>query len=136
VSGATIENGTIVMRDGVIQAVGATVTIPADAIVTDGAGLTVYPGLIDMASSAPLEATAPAAQAAGPGGGGGRGGGGGTTFASLEEADRAKRAAILRPDFQGREPGGVERGLSAMAQAGIRRLAVPCRASSKVRARW
>lgn len=126
VSGATIENGTIVMRDGVIQAVGATVTIPADAIVTDGAGLTVYPGLIDMASSAPLEATAPAAEAAGPGGGGGRGGGG-TTFASLEEADRAKRAAILRPDFQAAE-NLVEssEGLSAMAQAGITSvLAVP-----------
>ena len=61
VSGATIDNGTIVMRDGVIQAVGAAVAIPADAIVTDGAGLTVYPGLIDMASSAPLEATAQAA---------------------------------------------------------------------------
>ena len=126
VSGATIDNGTIVMRDGVIQAVGATVTIPADAIVTDGAGLTVYPGLIDMASSAPLEATAPAAQAAGPGGGRG-GGGGGTTFASLEEADRAKRAAILRPDFQAAE-NLVEssEGLSAMAQAGITSvLAVP-----------
>lgn len=127
VSGATIENGTIVMRDGVIQAVGATVTIPADAIVTDGAGLTVYPGLIDMASSAPLEAVAPAAPDPAAGRGSGRGGGGGTTFASLEEADRAKRAAILRPDFQAAE-NLVEssEGLSAMAQAGITSvLAVP-----------
>jgi phosphohistidine swiveling domain-containing protein len=128
VSGATIDNGTIVMRDGVIQAVGATVTIPADAIVTDGTGLTVYPGLIDMASSAPLEAAAPAA-AAGPGGGGGGrgGGGGGATFASLEEADRAKRAAILRPDYRAEENlVEASEGLSAMAQAGITSvLAVP-----------
>jgi imidazolonepropionase-like amidohydrolase len=131
VSGATIENGTIVMRDGVIQAVGASATIPADAIVTDGAGLTVYPGLIDMATSAPLEATAPAAAAGAAfgGGGGGRGGGGaaGPTFATMEEAERAKREAILRPDFQAAE-NLVEssESLMAMAQAGITSvLAVP-----------
>ncbi len=128
VSGATIENGTIVMRDGVIQAVGATVTIPADAIITDGAGLTVYPGLIDMASSAPLEAAAPSAPDAEAGrGGGGRGGGVGATFATMEEAERAKRAAILRPDFQAAQ-NLVEssEGLGQMAQAGITSvLAVP-----------
>lgn len=128
VSGATIDSGTVVMRDGVIQAVGATVTVPADAIVTDGTGLTVYPGLIDMASSAPLDATPPSAPDAEAGrGGGGRGGGGGATFATMEEAERAKRAAILRPDFQAAE-NLVEssEGLSQMAQAGITSvLAVP-----------
>ena len=130
VSGDTIPNGTVLMRDGVIQAVGASVTIPSDAVVTDGAGLTVYPGFIDMSSSAPLEATAPAAPGLGGrgGGGGGRGGGDGDeTFTSREEAERAKRAAILRPDYQA-EQNLVEssEGLSAMAQAGITSvLAVP-----------
>ncbi len=130
VSGDTIPNGTVLIRDGVIQAVGASVTIPSDAVVTDGAGLTVYPGFIDMSSSAPLEATAPAAQGPGgrAGGGGGRGGGGGDeTFTSREEAERAKRAAILRPDYQAAQ-NLVEssEGLSAMAQAGITSvLAVP-----------
>ncbi len=131
VSGDTIPNGTVLMRDGVIQAVGATVTVPDDAIVTDGAGLTVYPGFIDMSSSAPLEATAPAAPGGGRAGGdGGRGGGGGGdegTFATREEAERAKRAAILRPDYQAAQ-NLVEssEGLSAMAQAGITSvLAVP-----------
>jgi hypothetical protein len=47
VSGRAIERGTIVVRDGVIRAVGANVQAPADAWVIDGAGLTVYPGLID-----------------------------------------------------------------------------------------
>ena len=125
VSGAVIDSGSVVMRDGVIQAVGASVTIPADAIVTDGAGLTVYPGLIDMASSAPLETSSPEAQDGG--GRGGRGGGGGPSFATLEEADRAKRAAILRPDYQVAE-NLVESSdaLSQMAQAGITSvLAVP-----------
>ena len=32
------------MRDGVIEDVGAAVTAPADALVVDGTGLTVYPG--------------------------------------------------------------------------------------------
>lgn len=130
VSGDTIPNGTVLMRDGVILAVGATVAVPSDAIVTDGAGMTVYPGFIDMSSSAPLEATAPAAPGGGRGGGGGgRGGGGGgdETFASREEAERAKRAAILRPDYQAAQ-NLVEssEGLGAMAQAGITSvLAVP-----------
>jgi phosphohistidine swiveling domain-containing protein len=127
VSGAVIENGTVIMRDGVIQAVGASATIPADAVVIDGAGLTAYPGLIDMASSAPLEATAPDSQDAFGGRGGGRGGGGGPSFATLEEADRAKRAAILRPDYQAAQ-NLVESSdaLGQMAQAGITSvLAVP-----------
>jgi imidazolonepropionase-like amidohydrolase len=47
VSGPVIEKGSVVMRDGVIVAVGANVPIPADAIVIDGTGLHVYPGLID-----------------------------------------------------------------------------------------
>jgi imidazolonepropionase-like amidohydrolase len=45
--GQVIEKGTIVMRDGLIAAVGAKVAVPADARVWDGTGLTVYPGLID-----------------------------------------------------------------------------------------
>jgi imidazolonepropionase-like amidohydrolase len=47
VSGAPIERGTVVVRDGLIQSVGANVQVPADARVIDGAGLTVYPGFID-----------------------------------------------------------------------------------------
>ena len=47
VSGAALENATVVMEDGVITAVGAGVDAPAGARVLDGAGKTVYPGLID-----------------------------------------------------------------------------------------
>jgi imidazolonepropionase-like amidohydrolase len=47
----TIERGTIVIRNGVIQAVGASVAAPADARVIDANGLTVYPGFIDAHSS-------------------------------------------------------------------------------------
>ena len=47
VSGPVLENGTVVIANGLIQAVGASVAIPAEAWVIDGKGLTVYPGLID-----------------------------------------------------------------------------------------
>ncbi len=47
VSGAVIERGTVVIRNGLIAAVGAQVSAPADARVIDGTGLTIYPGLID-----------------------------------------------------------------------------------------
>jgi hypothetical protein len=47
VSGPAIESGTVVIAKGLIQAVGTSVTIPPEAWVIDGKGLTVYPGLID-----------------------------------------------------------------------------------------
>src|SRR6185436_6834798 len=47
VSGPTIESGTLVLRDGVIEAVGQGVAVPAGARVLSGKGLTLTPGLID-----------------------------------------------------------------------------------------
>lgn len=46
-AGIPIEKGTLVIADGLIEAVGTEVTIPAEAEVIDGSKLTVYPGLID-----------------------------------------------------------------------------------------
>jgi imidazolonepropionase-like amidohydrolase len=51
VSGATIERGTLVIRDGKIEAVGANVTVPNGAERIDGAGLSVYPGMIDAGTN-------------------------------------------------------------------------------------
>ena len=47
VTRGTIERGTLVVRDGRIEAVGAGVAVPPDAEVIDAAGLTLYPGFID-----------------------------------------------------------------------------------------
>lgn len=69
VSGAAIDRGTIVVRDGLIVAIGANVSVPADARVIDGTGHTVYPGLIDAYSTLGLRTAAPA-QGGGFGGGG------------------------------------------------------------------
>lgn len=51
VSGATIESGTVVIKDGKIEAVGASVSIPSGAEIIDGKGLSVFPGMIDAATN-------------------------------------------------------------------------------------
>ncbi|HJU73732.1 MAG TPA: amidohydrolase family protein [Gemmatimonadaceae bacterium] len=69
VTRGTIDKGTIVIRNGLIEAVGATVTLPPDARVIDLTGRVVTPGFFDLTSSLGLPAPA-------TGGGGGGGGGG------------------------------------------------------------
>lgn len=46
-AGNPIEEGTLIIRDGKIAAVGAGVEVPAGAQVIDAKGLQVYPGLFD-----------------------------------------------------------------------------------------
>ena len=41
VSGGPIASGTIVLRSGLIEALGADTTAPADAVPIDGTGMTV-----------------------------------------------------------------------------------------------
>ncbi len=48
--GKKIQNGTIIIRDGVIQAAGSGIAVPADAREWDCTGLTAYAGMIDLAS--------------------------------------------------------------------------------------
>jgi hypothetical protein len=59
VNGPAIAKGTIVVRNGLIESVGADVNVPADAWVLEGEGLTVYPGLIDGLSTIGLPDQAP-----------------------------------------------------------------------------
>ncbi len=49
-AGPLIRNGAILIQDGRIAAVGASVTAPDNAVVIDGAGKYVTPGLIDTHS--------------------------------------------------------------------------------------
>ena len=70
VSGPVIERGTVVIRDGLIAAVGANATVPADARVIDGNGLTIYPGLIDASTSLGIPEPSPLPSPS-PGQGGG-----------------------------------------------------------------
>src|SRR5450759_4898850 len=80
VSGSVIDKGTVVVRNGLIEAVGANVAVPSDAMLVEGEGLTVYPGLIDALSTWGQPGAAPAATAAT--GRGGRGAPNATTTAT------------------------------------------------------
>ena len=51
VSGPAIENGTVVIQNGKIAAVGANVSVPSGAERIDGKGLTVFPGMIDAGTN-------------------------------------------------------------------------------------
>src|ERR1022692_2986412 len=51
VSGSVIDKGTGVARNGLMEAVGRNAAGPSGAMLVDGDGLTVYPGLIDALST-------------------------------------------------------------------------------------
>ena len=105
VSGAPIDNGTVVFSGGVISAVGANVAVPAGAITIAGKGLSVYPGLIDMGSTAGLEAPAiPRAE----------------NQQTTEDIERVKRDTLLRAHLRAAEhmnPSAT--ALAKAAEAGI-----------------
>jgi imidazolonepropionase-like amidohydrolase len=104
-AGAPIQKGSLVIRNGLIEAVGGDVQVPADARVIDGAGMTVYPGLIDMGSSTGLEIQTPTPP---------------DTFRTTEEQERFKRSAVFRPDLVAAnhlQPDSPE--LSRLAATGV-----------------
>ena len=55
VTNGTIENGTLLVRDGKIAAIGTDVSIPNGVQVIDGTGMFLMPGIIDAHSHAALE---------------------------------------------------------------------------------
>lgn len=65
VSGPVIAKGTVVIRKGLIEAVGDGITVPPDAWIVEGDGLTVYPGLIDSLTTVGIPSLATAAAPAG-----------------------------------------------------------------------
>src|SRR5690349_16999218 len=83
VNGPAIARGTVVVRHGLIEDVGANAAIPPDAWVIEGEGLTVYPGLIDALSTLGLPEAAPATT------GGGRGGFGQQQAPAAQQAQTA-----------------------------------------------
>ena len=119
VSGPVIERGTVVIRNGLIAAAGANVSAPSDARVIDGAGLTVYPGLIDSYTNLALPEAAP-----GPSPGGG--GGGGFLLQQLQQQQRppsgpnSTQPAGLQPEVMIEDvirPGGTE--IESWRSAGV-----------------
>ena len=105
VSGAPIASGTVVIRNGLIEAVGPAVEAPAEARVLEGSGLTVYPGLIDMGSSTGLDLQVNRQQPA--------------TVRTTEEAERWKRELIFKPDVNAADHLRDAPELARIASAGI-----------------
>jgi len=95
VSGPVYERATLVMKDGLIAAVGPDVTPPPGARVIDGKGLVVTPGLVDGLSSIGLPAPA-----RGGASGGGSGSGGAASPSPLTPLalalDRVKVADVAK----------------------------------------
>lgn len=80
--GQVIEKGTLVLRDGLIAAVGADVTPPAEARIWDLAGRTLYAGFIEPQAGAFLPAAWKSATATAGAELPRRGGGGGAAAAA------------------------------------------------------
>ncbi|HXH38742.1 MAG TPA: hypothetical protein VNN08_08950, partial [Thermoanaerobaculia bacterium] len=72
VSGPEIANGVVIIRDGLIESVGAATAVPLDATVIDVKGLHVYPGLIDAQTSLGFPSASAPRRRGGGGGGGAR----------------------------------------------------------------
>jgi imidazolonepropionase-like amidohydrolase len=105
VSGAPIASGTVVIRNGLIEAAGASIEAPADARVIEGNGLTVYPGLIDMGNSAGLDLQVNRQQPA--------------TLRTTEEAERWKRELIFKPEVNAADHLQDAPELARFAGAGV-----------------
>jgi imidazolonepropionase-like amidohydrolase len=104
-AGAPIPSGHIVVRRGLIEAVGADVAIPNGAIVIEGKGLTVYPGLVDMGNSTGVDVPQDAAPA---------------NLRTTAEAERFKRTVIFRPGLEAaRYLQADSPDLARLASAGI-----------------
>jgi hypothetical protein len=89
------------MRDGVIEDVGPLVAAPPDAVIVEGSGLLVYPGLIDMSNASLVETpvSVPAAPAPAPPGGRGRGAAVATPDSiTWADQEREARRRFLHPD--------------------------------------
>src|SRR5436190_2217414 len=111
-AGAPIEAGTIVIRRGVIEAVGAGVSIPSDAEVVEGGGLIVYPGLIDLGNTRAADVPVPQAP---------------QNPRTTAELERWKRDQILKPQARAADAVKVDDAeMTRLAAAGITSvLAVP-----------
>lgn len=105
VSGAPIASGTVIVRNGLIDAVGPSVQTPPEAMVIDGKGLTIYPGLIDMgnATGVDLEVNrqAPA------------------NLRTTEESERWKRDLIFTPAVRAADHLTESPELARLANTGI-----------------
>jgi imidazolonepropionase-like amidohydrolase len=104
-AGAPIDSGTVVVRRGVIDAVGPSVAVPPEAAVIEGTGMTVYPGLIDLGNTRAADQPAPALP---------------QNLRTTAEVERWKRTQILKPQTRAADAVKVDDAeLTRLASAGV-----------------
>jgi len=109
VSGPEIPDGVVVIRNGLIEAVGDTGLIPGDATIIDVKGAHVYPGLIDAQTS--LGFAAPPSRRAG----GGSAGSGERPAEPTPDTLAARSVKISDEDADARRATGVTAVVTAPA---------------------
>ncbi|MFN2491517.1 MAG: hypothetical protein ABR501_01360, partial [Pyrinomonadaceae bacterium] len=117
VSGPPIERGTVIIRDGLIASVGPAASPPADARIIDGAGLTVYPGIIDSSTTLGMPRPTPSPSPS-PGAGGFAGLFGQSAPSAI--SPNSTQLPGLQPEILASDiirPGGTE--IEAARNAGI-----------------
>lgn len=122
VSKGVIEKGTIIIRDGMIAAVGADVAVPADARVLDMSRRTISPALIDLTSTIGLPASVAPVAAPGGGRGGATAASAGERIFSGFDPDRmiAREVKVSAADARTSREGGVAAVLVAPSRGAIR----------------
>lgn len=100
-----IDGGTIVIRHGIVDAVGASVAVPPEATVIDGAGSTVYPGLIDLGNTRAADQPVPPPP---------------QNLRTSAELERWKRQQTLKPQARAADTVKVDdTELTRLAAAGL-----------------
>ena len=126
--GVVIDRGTVILRDGVIVAVGAasSIVVPADARVWPAEGKTVYPGFLEPLAEVNLPAALRADGGGEPaaGGRGGRGGAGAAAGAGTEAlapaaAARSWNARVTPERDVARVLVSDDRGTAALRELGF-----------------
>ena len=105
VSGAAIASGTVIVRNGLIEAVGPAVESPAGAQIVEGKGLTVYPGLIDMGNAAGVDIQVDRQMPSG--------------LRTTEEVERWKRDLIFTPAVRAADHLTEAPALARLANTGV-----------------
>lgn len=115
VSGSPIPNGVIIIRNGLIDAVGADIAIPGDARVVDATGMTIYPGIFDASSFYGLKPPAAPANPAGANPAAGflaQFAAGPSTVGMLPELSVTEQLQIAAETFDNQRAGGVTSALT------------------------
>ena len=130
--GRVLEHATIVIRDGLIEAVGTGVPVPPDAVVIDSTGKLIHAGFIDACSEIGTRPAPPARPGAGDKSAAGDKPAAGAAHPiagirperrvfleiSLAEKDREKHRSLGFTSVLAVPKGGIFRGTSALLALG------------------